>query len=87
MVGSRWWNTHDVENGEKFPADTRKIQVEIRRSPPFSKGIPSQIPLTLPKTNSSPQKIVVSKPGISFSRGLFSRAMLVSGRVVQVEEW
>ena len=36
---------------------------------------------TLPERNSSPQKIMFSKFGISFSRGRLSGVMLVSGRV------
>ena len=43
----------------------------------------SNFNVTLPKTNSSPLKMVVSKFGMSFSNGLFSRAkmLLVSWRV------
>ena len=36
---------------------------------------------TLPKTNSSPLKMMVSKLGILFQGGTFSGANLVSGRV------
>ena len=39
---------------------------------------------TLPKTNSSPLKMVVSNR-ISFSRGPFSGAMLVSGREILMD--
>ena len=41
------------------------------------------VPFTLPKTNVAP-KNGGFPIGISFSRGLFSRAMLVSGREVFV---
>ena len=45
-----------------------------------AKGLNDELPSL--KLTFSPLKMMVSKFGISFSRGLFSRDMLVSGRVV-----
>ena len=55
-----------------FPAETRN-----RVAPGLHVFI---VTITLPKTNTSPLKMMVSKFGISFSSGLFSGAMLVLGR-------